>query len=42
MGIHIHLNNLLLNVRNIFSYSNKYILIGENFNRMPRMLEYQG
>jgi hypothetical protein len=40
--IHIHPDNLLLNMRKIFSYSNKYILIGEYFNSTPTMLEYQG
>lgn len=40
--IHIHPDNLLANMRKMFEYSGKYILIGEYFNRTPVMLEYQG
>ena len=40
--IHIHPDQLLANMRNMFEYSKKYILIGEYFNRTPVMLEYQG
>jgi pseudaminic acid biosynthesis-associated methylase len=40
--IHIHPDNLLANMRRMYDYSNKYILIGEYFNRTPVMLEYQG
>ena len=40
--IHIHPNHLLNNMRKIFEYSKKYILIGEYFNRTPLMIEYQG
>jgi pseudaminic acid biosynthesis-associated methylase len=40
--IHIHPDNLLLNMRKMYDYSNKYILIGEYFNRTPVMIEYQG
>ena len=40
--IHIHPDNLLSNMRKIFDYSEKYVLIGEYFNRTPVMLEYQG
>lgn len=41
MGVLIHISpqNLL---ENMFSYSNKYILIGEYFSRSPVMIEYQG
>jgi spore coat polysaccharide biosynthesis protein SpsF len=40
--IHIHPNDLLDNLKKMFEYSSKYILIGEYFNRTPVMLEYQG
>ena len=40
--IHIHPDNLLINMKKIYDYSNKYILIGEYFNRTPTMIEYQG
>lgn len=40
--IHIHPDHLLANMRKMFDYSNKYILIGEYFNRTPVMIEYQG
>ena len=40
--IHIHPDDLLANMRKMFDYSNKYILIGEYFNRTPVMIEYQG
>lgn len=40
--IHIHPHDLLENMRKIFEYSKKYILIGEYFNRTPVMIEYQG
>lgn len=40
--IHIHPNDLLANLGKLYSYSKKYILIGEYFNRTPVMLEYQG
>lgn len=40
--IHIHPDNLLANMRKMFDYSSKYILMGEYFNRTPVMLEYQG
>lgn len=40
--IHIHPDNLIANMRKMFSYSAQYILIGEYFNRTPVMLEYQG
>lgn len=39
--IHIHPYDLLTNMSKMFSYSKKYILIGEYFNRMPVMIEYQ-
>lgn len=40
--IHIHPDELLANMRKMFDYSSKYILVGEYFNRTPLMLEYQG
>lgn len=40
--IHIHPDDLLANLRKIYSYSGKYVLFGEYFNRTPVMIEYQG
>jgi len=40
--IHIHPDDLLANMKKMFEYSRKYILIGEYFNRTPTMIEYQG
>ncbi|MBN8675920.1 MAG: hypothetical protein J0L56_17435 [Chitinophagales bacterium] len=40
--IHIHPDDLLANMKKMFEYSSKYILIGEYFNRTPVMIEYQG
>ena len=40
--IHIHPDDLLANMQKMYEYSNKYILIGEYFNRTPVMIEYQG
>ena len=40
--IHIHPDHLIENMRKIFNYSKKYILIGEYFNRTPIEIEYQG
>lgn len=40
--IHIHPDHLLANMRKMFDYSRKYILMGEYFNRTPTMIEYQG
>lgn len=40
--IHIHPDDLLANMEKMFNYSNKYVLIGEYFNRTPVMIEYQG
>jgi pseudaminic acid biosynthesis-associated methylase len=44
MGVLIHINpdQLLANMERMFRYSNKYILIGEYFNRTPTTIEYQG
>lgn len=39
--IHIHPQDLLGNMKKLFDYSSKYILIGEYFNRTPVMIEYQ-
>ncbi|MDR1057406.1 MAG: methyltransferase domain-containing protein [Coxiellaceae bacterium] len=40
--IHINPNQLLANIKKIFDYSSRYILIGEYFNRTPIAIEYQG
>ena len=40
--IHIHPDDLLANLQKLYSYSRRYILIGEYFNRTPVMIEYQG
>lgn len=40
--IHIHPDDLLANMRKIYSYSRRYVLCGEYFNRTPVMIEYQG
>ena len=40
--IHIHPDNLLANMQKMYEYSDKYILMGEYFNRTSVMLEYQG
>jgi len=44
MGVLIHINpdQLIENLSKIHNYSNKYILIGEYFNRTPTMVDYQG
>lgn len=40
--IHIHPDELLDNMKKMFTYSNKYVLICEYFNRTPTTIEYQG
>jgi pseudaminic acid biosynthesis-associated methylase len=40
--IHIHPNDLLDNMKKMFDYSSRYILMGEYFNRTPVMIEYHG
>lgn len=40
--IHIHPDDLLANMRKMYDYSDKYVLMGEYFNRTPTMIEYQG
>jgi pseudaminic acid biosynthesis-associated methylase len=40
--IHIHPDDLVANMKKLYDYSRKYILIGEYFNRTPIMVEYQG
>jgi len=40
--IHIHPDDLLDNMKKMFDYSSKYILIGEYFNHTPVMIEYHG
>src|SRR3989338_3210522 len=44
MGVLIHINpdQLLEHMEKMFKYSNKYILMGEYFNRTPVSIEYQG
>ena len=44
MGVLIHINpdQLLDNMKKMFEYSKKYVLIGEYFHRTPISLEYQG
>jgi len=40
--IHIHPNNLVKAMSRIYEHSNRYILLGEYFNRTPVTIEYQG
>ena len=40
--IHIDPENLLKNMKKMYSYSKKYILICEYFNRTQTSIEYQG
>jgi pseudaminic acid biosynthesis-associated methylase len=40
--IHIHPDELLTNMRKMFDYSRKFILIAEYFSRTPVSIEYQG
>lgn len=44
MGVLIHINpdELIANLGKAFSYTQKYFLIGEYFNRTPTMIQYQG
>ena len=44
IGVLIHINpdQLLSHMTKMFDYSNRYVLIGEYFNRTPVMIEYQG
>lgn len=44
MGVLIHISpdDLLANMKKLFDYSRKYVLIGEYFNRTPIMIKYQG
>jgi pseudaminic acid biosynthesis-associated methylase len=44
MGVLIHINpsELIDNLRKMYGYSNKYILFGEYFNRVPLAVDYQG
>jgi pseudaminic acid biosynthesis-associated methylase len=44
MGVLIHIrpDQLLANMRKMFGYSKKYVLMGEYFNRTPVMIEYRG
>ena len=44
MGVLIHISpkNLIANMKKMYDYSNKYILIGEYFNRQPTTIMYQG
>jgi pseudaminic acid biosynthesis-associated methylase len=40
--IHIHPDDLLANMDQMFQHSSKYILLGEYFSRAPQMIRYQG
>jgi pseudaminic acid biosynthesis-associated methylase len=40
--IHIHPDQLLANMRKMFDYSRRFILIAEYFSRTPASVEYQG
>ena len=40
--IHIHPDNLLENMKKIYSLSKRYILFGEIFSRVPGYVEYKG
>ena len=40
--IHIHPKDLLQNMKKMYEYSSRYILMGEYFNRTPTMIEYHG
>ena len=40
--IHIHPNDVIANMKKMFEWSGKYILINEYFNRTPVMIEYRG
>ena len=40
--IHIHPDDLLANIQKVINSSNRYIVVGEYFNRTPVELEYQG
>jgi pseudaminic acid biosynthesis-associated methylase len=40
--IHIHPEEVLSNMKKMFDYSKKYIIISEYFNRTPVMIEYRG
>jgi len=40
--IHIHPDEVLENMKKIYQYSNKYIIISEYFNTTPTMIEYRG
>jgi spore coat polysaccharide biosynthesis protein SpsF len=44
MGVLIHINpdHLLQHMEKMFSYSSRFVLFGEYFNRTPVALEYQG
>ena len=39
--IHIHPNDLIENMKKIYNFSNKYILIGEYFNRTSVSIKYR-
>ena len=43
MGVLIHSpDDLLANIQKVINSSNRYIVVGEYFNRTPVELEYQG
>ena len=39
--IHIHPDDLLANIQKVINSSNRYIVVGEYFNRTPVELEYK-
>jgi pseudaminic acid biosynthesis-associated methylase len=40
--IHIHPDEVVTNMKKMYEYSKKYILVAEYFNRTPVMIEYRG
>jgi pseudaminic acid biosynthesis-associated methylase len=40
--IHIHPDEVINNMRKMYEYSKKYIIVSEYFNRTPTMIEYRG
>lgn len=39
--IHIHPDELLSNMKRMYEFSSRYIIMGEYFNRTPTMIEYR-
>jgi pseudaminic acid biosynthesis-associated methylase len=40
--IHIHPDEVINNMKKMYEYSKKYIIVSEYFNRTPTMIEYRG